>query len=89
MLVHGNEDFIVPPYEGFYFGLKHLTPVFGGKAIFEEAQKLKIPVKAYFYDFGHDYPSRFLGDIYKNANDFIRSNLTCSSNSPLDKEIRK
>lgn len=79
MVVHGNEDFIVPPDKGFYFGLKHLTPVFGGKAIFEEAQKLKIPVKAYFYDFGHDYPSRFLGDIYKNANDFIRSNLDCST----------
>ncbi|HSK73035.1 MAG TPA: alpha/beta hydrolase, partial [Pyrinomonadaceae bacterium] len=29
MLVHGNEDFIVPPDKGFYFGLKHLTPVFG------------------------------------------------------------
>lgn len=78
MIVHGNEDFVVPPERGFYFGLKHLTPVFGGKAIFEEAEKLKIPVKAYFYDFGHDYPSRFTDEIYKNANDFIRSNLDCS-----------
>ncbi len=77
MIVHGKDDQIVPFDKGFYLGLKRLTPVFGGKAIYDEAVKQTIPIKGYFYEFGHDYPSRFQKDIYKNANDFIRSYLTC------------
>ena len=78
MLVHGNQDGIVPIDKGFYLGLKHLTPVYGSKAVFDEARKKGIETKGFFYDFGHSYPVRFLGDVYKNANDFIRSHLSCS-----------
>lgn len=77
MIVHGRDDAIVPFDKGFYLGLKTLTPVFGGKAIYDEALKRKIPVKGYFYDFGHRLPSRFQKEIYKNANDFIRFYLNC------------
>ena len=77
MIVHGREDQIVPFEKGFYLGMKKLAPVFGGKAIYDEALKQTIPVKGYFYDFGHEYPSKFHRDIYKNANDFIRSYLNC------------
>ncbi len=79
LLVHGTRDGIVPIDKGFYLGMKHLTPVFGGKAIFEEARKKGIDAKGFFYDFGHAYPSRFLSDIFKNTNNFIRSNLSCSN----------
>ncbi len=79
MVVHGNEDGVVPFDKGFYLGMKHLTPVYGGKAIFDEARKKDIPVKGFFYDFGHAYPTKFLNDIFKNANDFIRSNLSCAN----------
>lgn len=78
MLVHGTQDGIVPFDRGFYLGIKHLTPVFGGKAIFDEARKKGIDAKGFFYDFGHSIPSKFKSDIFKNANDFIRSNLNCS-----------
>jgi predicted esterase len=81
MIVHGSEDFVVPYDKGFYLKMKHLTPVFGGKAIFEAAQKKGIEVKGFFYDFGHAYPSRFLSGIYKDANEFIRSHLDCSSSN--------
>ncbi len=77
MIVHGKDDQIVPFDKGFYLKLKSLTPVFGGKAIYDEAIKQTIPAKGYFYDFGHAYPLRFQKDIYKNANDFIRKYLTC------------
>jgi predicted esterase len=79
MIVHGTEDGIVPYEKGFYLGMKHLTPVYGGKAVFDEAEKKGFRAKGYFYDFGHEYPSRFESEIFKNANDFIRSNLNCSS----------
>ncbi|MGI8543176.1 MAG: alpha/beta hydrolase [Aridibacter sp.] len=82
MIVHGSKDFIVPAAKGFYLGMKHITPVFGGKTIFEEAQKQEIPAKGYFYDFGHKYPSRFENEIYKNTNDFIRSHITCLNQNP-------
>jgi predicted esterase len=77
MLVHGKDDGIVPFDKGYYLGLKKLTPVFGGKAIYDEAVKKAIPVKGYFYDFGHEYPSTLQKQIYKDANDFIRGYLTC------------
>jgi predicted esterase len=77
MIVHGKDDQIVPFDKGFYLKLKSLTPVFGGKAIYDEALKQTIPTKGYFYEFGHSYPSKFQKDIYKNANDFIRTYLTC------------
>ncbi|CAN5647239.1 hypothetical protein BH18ACI1_BH18ACI1_18420 [soil metagenome] len=83
MIVHGSEDLIVPFDKGFYLGLKHLTPVFGGKAIFDEATNQDIPVKGYFYDFGHTYPLRFQKAIFKNANDFISLNLKCSNDNKL------
>jgi len=79
LIVHGSEDFIVPPEKGFYLGMKHLTPVFGGKAVFDAAQKKGIDARAVFYDFGHKYPSRFISDIFKNVNEFIGSHLTCAS----------
>lgn len=77
MIAHGKDDRIVPFDKGFYFGVKSLTPVFGGKAIYDEALRHAIPVKGYFYDFGHEYPSKFKKDVYKNATDFIRSHLVC------------
>jgi hypothetical protein len=77
MIVHGTADSIVPIDKGFYLKMKHLTPVYGGRAVFGEAQKLGIPAKGFFYDFGHGLPDRFSSDVFKNANDFIRSNLTC------------
>jgi predicted esterase len=77
MLVHGKDDGIVPFDKGYYLGLKKLTPVFGGKAIYDEAVKKAIPVKGYFYDFGHEYPGTLQKQVYKNANDFIRDYLTC------------
>lgn len=80
MIVHGKDDSIVPFEKGFYLGIKHLTPVFGGKAVFDEALKLGIPAKGYFYDFGHAYPSNVLKDIFMNANDFIVENLNCLNN---------
>ena len=79
MVVHGNEDFIVPPDKGFYLGMKHLTPVYGGRAVFEEAQKKGIPVKGYFYDYGHSYPEKYKSTIFKNANEFIHSYLECGT----------
>lgn len=78
MIVHGREDGIVPYEKGFYLGMKHLTPVYGGKAVFDEAEKKGFRAKGYFYDFGHDYPDRYRNDIFVNANDFVRSNLNCS-----------
>lgn len=89
MIVHGRDDSVVPFDKGFYLGIKRFSPVFGGKAIYDEAEKLEIPVKGYFYDFGHSYPSRFQKDIYKNANDFINSHLTCTSESDLKREVKK
>lgn len=79
MLVHGNEDDIVPPEKGFYLGMKHLTPVYGDKAVYEEALKKGIPARGYFYDYGHSYPERYKSEIFKNANDFIRSYLDCGT----------
>jgi len=79
MLVHGTQDGVVPIDKGFYLGMKHLSPVFGGKAIFNEARKKGIDVKGFFYDFGHSYPNRFLSDIFKNTNSFIRENLKCAN----------
>lgn len=78
MIAHGSEDGIVPFGKGFYLGMKHLTPVYGGKAIFEEAEKKGIKAKGFFYDVGHDIPGRVEREIFKNANDFIRSNLSCA-----------
>ncbi len=79
MIVHGKQDFIVPIDKGFYLNVKHLTPVYGGRAVFEQAQKKGIPVKGFFYDFGHSYPESLSIDIFKNTNNFIKSNLTCSA----------
>ncbi len=87
LIVHGREDSIVPPGKGFYLGMKHLTPVYGGKAIFEEAKKRGIKAQGVFYDFGHDFPSRFIPDIYKNANQFISANLTCEDKTLTNKPL--
>jgi predicted esterase len=78
LIIHGNGDSVVPFEKGFYLGIKHLTPVFGGKAVFDAALKKGFDAKAVFYDFGHKYPSRFVGDVFKNVNDFVGSHLTCS-----------
>ena len=78
MIVHGRDDEIVPFEKGFYLGLKRFAPVFGGKAIYDEALKQSMPVKGYFYDFGHAYPYKFQREIYKNTSDFIHSHLNCS-----------
>ncbi|HXG83989.1 MAG TPA: alpha/beta hydrolase [Pyrinomonadaceae bacterium] len=88
MIVHGSGDFIVPFEKGFYLGMKHLTPVYGGKAIFEAAQKQGIETRGFFYDFGHKYPSQFSREIFTNANDFIRLHLTCKSGDLPDKSRR-
>lgn len=79
LIIHGNSDFIVPAEKGFYLGMKHLSPVFGGKAVFEAARAKGIDAKGIFYDFGHKYPSRFESDVFKNVNDFVASHLNCSS----------
>lgn len=88
MIVHGRGDRVVPFDKGFYLGLKRLTPVFGGKAIYDEAIKQTIPVKGYFYDFGHEFPTQLQKDIYKNANDFIRSYLSCSTNAVHSRNLQ-
>ncbi len=88
MIVHGTEDRIVPIDKGFYLGIKTLTPVYGGRAVFEAAQKKGIPAEGYFYDFGHAYPEKFLSEIFKNASDFIRANLTCPSADSSNKTAR-
>lgn len=85
MLVHGLEDFVVPADKGLYFGIERLTPVYGGRAIFDAARRKGIPAKGYFYDFGHSIPERFKSEIYKNANDFIRANLSCRENDAVRK----
>lgn len=79
LIIHGKNDSIVPIDKGFYLNVKHLTPVYGGRAVFEQAQTKGIPVKGFFYDFGHSYPDNLLTDIFQNTNDFIRANLTCES----------
>jgi dipeptidyl aminopeptidase/acylaminoacyl peptidase len=79
MIVHGTEDFIVPADKGFYLGMKHLTPVYGGRAIYEEAKKRGIPAQGFFYDFGHSYPGNYRKIIYRNAADFIQTNLDCGN----------
>lgn len=79
MIVHGTEDFIVPADKGFYLGMEHLTPVYGGRAIYEEARKKGIPARGFFYDFGHSYPGSYKKVIYQNAMDFIRANLACGN----------
>ena len=89
MVVHGREDGIVPYEKGFYLGMKHLTPVFGGKAVFDEAEKKGFRAKGYFYDFGHDYPGRYITEIFKNANDFVRSNLDCAEKSSLAGTLKR
>lgn len=78
-IVHGNEDGIVPPEKGFFLGIKHLTPVYGGRAVFDSARKKGIDASAYFDDFGHAYPSRFLSNIYTKTNKFIDEHLTCGN----------
>lgn len=78
MVVHGTEDFIVPIDKGYYLKMKHLTPVYGGRAVYDEALKKGIPAKGFFYDYGHSLPKRLSGDVFKTAHDFIRSNLNCS-----------
>jgi predicted esterase len=84
MVVHGTEDSIVPIDKGYYLGMKHLTPVYGDRAVYEEARKRGIPAKGLFYDYGHSYPDRYADEIFRNANDFIRSNLTCKTeNKPV------
>lgn len=83
MIVHGTEDFIVPPEKGFYLGMKHLTPVYGGRAVFEEALKKGIPAKGYFYDYGHSYPEKYKRAIFKNASEFIYSYLDCGTGEKL------
>lgn len=77
LIVHGSTDFIVPFDKGFYLGMKHLTPVFGGKAVYDAALKKGIDARGVFYDFGHKYPDRFLSDIFKNVNEFIDAHLNC------------
>lgn len=79
-VVHGNEDRIVPFEKGFYLGMKHLTPVYGGHAAYEAARKKGIDAGGYFNDFGHAYPSRFLKDIYGSINEFISLHLSCAKN---------
>lgn len=87
MIVHGSEDIIVPFDKGFYLKMKHLTPVFGGKAVFEAARRKGIEAEGYFYDFGHDYPGDLSTEIFKKANGFVHSHLDCSiRNRPLVKK---
>ncbi len=89
LIVHGTGDPVVPLEKGFYLGIKHLTPVFGGKAVFESALKKGIDAKAVFYDFGHKYPSRFLSDIFKNVNEFVGLHLNCSGDQKAAVDARR
>ena len=83
LIVHGTADSIVPFGKGFYLGIKHLTPVFGGKAVLDAALKKGFDAKGVFYDFGHKYPSIFLSDIFKNVNEFVGARLTCSGDQKI------
>lgn len=80
MIVHGKEDPIVPIDKGYYLKMEHLTPVYGGRAVYEEARKKGLPVTGFFYDYGHSLPRSLSGEVFKNAADFIRSNLNCQTN---------
>lgn len=77
MIVHGRKDFVVPPDKGFYFGLERLEPVYGGKAIFNEAVKLKLPVTGHFYDVGHAFPDELKVKIHADSRNFLVANLKC------------
>jgi predicted esterase len=79
MLAHGREDSIVPAEKGSYLKIKSFAPVYGGKAIFDEALKRGIEAKGFFYDFGHEIPRTFQTEIFKNAGDFVRSHLSCAN----------
>jgi predicted esterase len=79
LIVHGTEDSVVPIDKGYYFEMKHLTPVYGGRAVYEEARKKGISAKGLFYDYGHSLPDRFSKEVFKNVNEFIRSNMDCGA----------
>lgn len=78
LLIHGNNDGVVPIAQGTYLRLKHLTPVYGGKAVFDKAKNLGIEARGFFYDFGHEIPLKFHKEIFDNVNDFVRLHLTCT-----------
>lgn len=79
LIVHGREDYIVPFERGNYLRLRHLKPVFGGKAVYDEALKRGIPAKALFYDFGHSVPDKYKAEVYAGINDFLRAHLKCEA----------
>jgi dipeptidyl aminopeptidase/acylaminoacyl peptidase len=85
MIVHGSADFVVPFEKGFYLGMKHLTPVYGGKAVFEAARKQGIEARGFFYDFGHKYPSKFSPEVFARVDEFFRLHLTCARNDSPNK----
>lgn len=79
LFVHGTEDFMVPIDRGFYLKMKHLTPVYGDRAVYEEAVKKGFPAKGLFYDYGHSLPERFSAEVYRNMQEFIFANMNCAS----------
>ncbi len=79
MIVHGSKDFVVPSDKGFYFGLDRLEPVYGGKAIFDEAERLNLPVTGYFYDVGHAFPRDIEARIFEKSRNFTVANLSCNA----------
>lgn len=79
MIIHGRNDFIVPADKGFYFGLERLDTVYGGKAIFDEATKLKLPVTGHFYDVGHAFPKEITADIFEKSRSFAVANMRCKA----------
>ena len=79
LIVHGREDYVVPFERGNYLRLRHLKPVFGGKAVYDEALRRGIPAKGLFYDFGHSVPDKYKAEVYAGVNDFLRANLKCAA----------
>ncbi len=79
MIVHGRNDVVVPAEKGFYFGLERLEAVYGGKAIFDEATKLKLPVTGHFYDVGHAFPKEIAADIFEKSRRFAVANINCET----------
>ncbi len=88
MIVHGKDDIVVPFAKDSYFKFSRLSPVFGGKAIYDKAVELGIPVKAHFYDFGHSYPEESVPEIFRHANAFITSHITCPAAPMRERRIK-
>lgn len=78
LFVHGTADFMVPIDRGSYLKMNHLAPVYGDRAVYEDAVKKGFPAKGLFYDYGHSLPERYSGEVRRKMLDFIFANMNCT-----------